>query len=157
MPNGAKLGKLKTLDNTLAFASCKIDLREQYSIHLTKLEFTVWNSFESSFTGAFACVDSVRSVPLGVNKHVVQGSNFDFSTLKSPDARFQVEGIGVEGNPCPRAKPAGLLGVIYSSTVIGRGGSSDALTGNTLHGAGIAAAPGFVRWDPADKPPHKPE
>ena len=65
MPNGATLGNVTTIDNCLSVVSCHQDLRENYKIHVTKLNFTVWNSRENSFTGAYACVDSVESVPLG--------------------------------------------------------------------------------------------
>src|SRR5437588_3717206 len=104
MPNGATLGNLTTIDNNLAVVSCNQDLRETYVLHLTKLDFTVWNSFENSFTGAYACVDSVNTVNLDSDR-VVQGSNFDYSTVGSPNARFQVRGIKASP-PCPRRTEA---------------------------------------------------
>src|SRR5205823_2716205 len=118
MPNGATLGNLTTIDNDLAVVSCNQDLRETYVIHGTKLDFTVWNSFENSFTGAYVCVDSVDFVNLGVGRHVAQGSNFDYSTVATPNARFTVRGISASP-PCTfRTEVAGLLGVLSSSTAI---------------------------------------
>jgi len=146
MPNGATLGNLTTIDNDLAVVSCNQDLRESYKIHATKLDFTVWNSRENSFTGAYACVDSVNFVNLGVGPQVVQGSNFDHSTLQTANARFTVRGVSASP-PCTfRTEVAGLLGVLSSSTAIAGGGEA-AEVGNTLHGAGLL--PGFVRWDPS--------
>jgi len=141
MPNGAHLGRITTNSNNLAVVSCYQDLRESYRIHRTKLEFTVWNSFENSFTGSHACVDSVNRIGLGTGEsRLVQGSNFDFTTLGSANARFMVHGISATP-PCPApTEVAGLLGVLESSTSIGQ-------IGNTLHGAGVQA--GFVLWDPS--------
>jgi len=152
MPNGARLGNLTTLNNTLAVVSCNQDLREQYKIHRTKLEFTVWNSREDSFTGAFTCVDSVNTVRLGVNSQVTQGSNFNFSTVATPDAMFEVRGLSATP-PCPAPTEAsGLLSVLASTTQISPGDPEESheLTGNTLHGAGVQA--GFVLWDPSPAP-----
>jgi len=154
MPNGARLGNIRTLDNDLAVVSCNQDLRETYNIHRTKLEFTVWNSHEDSFTGAHACVDSVNTIGLGVNNRVTQGSNFDYSTLQTRNARFQVRGISATP-PCPEpTEAAGLLGVIISSAAIGGTNDEAAELGNPLHGAGLQA--GFVLWDPSGPPQARP-
>ncbi|MBC8018446.1 MAG: hypothetical protein H7X83_08015, partial [Verrucomicrobia bacterium] len=111
MPNGATLGNLTTTRNVLTVVSCNQDLRQDYVLHLTKLQFTVWNSFESSFTGAYICVDSVHSVALGAgNSYLVNGSNFDFSTLRTQNARFQVS--GVRSTQCKNSKDSALLGVL---------------------------------------------
>lgn len=152
MPNGAALGNIDTLDNDLSVVGCNQDLRERYVIHATKLEFTVWNSRESSFTGAFACVDSVATVPLSASDAtastppVTAVANFDYSTLATPNARFQVQGISASP-PCPfPTQKVGLLGVLASSTSIGTDTGEDQEIGNTTQGAGIEA--GFVLWDP---------
>jgi hypothetical protein len=148
MPNGAKLGNLTTLDNGLSVVSCNQDLRESYNLHLTKLDFTVWNSAEQSYSGAYACVDSVETFGLN-GTSVVQGSNFDHSTLQTANARFQVDGISATP-PCPApTEAAGLLGVIISVTAIAPDTNPDTHTGNTTQGAGVEA--GYVRWDPAGK------
>lgn len=148
MPNGATLGNLTTLTNNLSVAGCNQDLRETYELHRTKLDFTVWNSFENSFTGAYACADGVETVALsGSNKGMTQGSNFDYSTLQSPNARFQVNGISATP-PCKfPTEISGLLGVLGSSTAIAGDPKADQIVGNTLHGAGVQ--PGYVLWDPA--------
>jgi len=161
MPNGASLGSLKTDDNWLSVSGCLQDLRETYDIHATKLDFTVWNSSENSFTGAYACVDSVSSVGLGTNttgsdgsNQVVNASNFDFSTLQTPNARFQVSG-GSHTPPCAFPTEAvGLLGVVHSGVSI-NGGYGDQETGNTTQTAGIEAASsaGMVWWDVAGSTP----
>jgi hypothetical protein len=148
MPNGATLGNLSTFSNNLAVSGCNQDLRESYQLHPTKLDFTVWNSFENSFTGAYACADGVETEALSPsNPNMVQGSNFEYSTLGSPDARFQVRGISASP-PCTFATEAtGLLGVLQSENGISGSTASDAMTGNTLQGAGAEA--GYVYWDPS--------
>ena len=153
MPSGAYLGAVRTLSNSLAVVSCGQDLRERYNIYATKLEFTVWNSEEHSFTGAHYCTDSVTDVYLS-DPPVTAGSNFDYDVLHTANARFQVRGVNGGGACLFPTRTSGLLGVLYSEIAI-RGGekdvseisSSDAWVGNTLHGAG--SLPGFVRWDPS--------
>jgi hypothetical protein len=97
----------------------------------------------NSFTGAFYCADSVNSVPLS-GPPVTRGSNFDYNTLKTRNARFQVG--GVSSTQCSGSEAAGLLGILASSTNFG-------IIGNTLHGAGALA--GFVLWDPAGSVPNR--
>ena len=151
MPNTAQLGKITTIDNDLAVVSCNQDLRERYQVHRTKLDFTVWNANEGSFTGAYACMTSgVTTVALNGGS-VTQGTNFDYSTLGTPNARFQVRGISASP-PCPFATQAsGLLGVVLSSTAIAPDTGEDAENGSPTHTAGIE--PGFVRWDPSSAVP----
>jgi hypothetical protein len=151
MPNGAKLGSVETISNVLTVVSCNQDLRQDYDLHLTKLQFTVWNSHESSFTGAYICVDSVHSVFLGVhNPYLVNGSNFEYSTLRTENARFHV--LGVQSTQCPGSTNAGLLGVLSSEVSVWYDGEYQEV-GTTTHGAGVA--PGFVRWDPFIAPAPK--
>jgi hypothetical protein len=150
MPNGATLGNVTTIKNDLAVVGCNQDLREQYQLHLTKLDFTVWNSHENSFTGAYYCTDSVETVTLNAPP-VTAGTNFNYSTLQTPDARFQVDGISASP-PCSFSTQAtGLLGVVEASTSIAGDPGSDALIGSTTQGAGIE--PGFVDWDPSGSTP----
>jgi len=153
MPSGGYLASVKTLSNSLAVVSCGQDLRERYNIYATKLEFTVWNSLEHSFTGAHYCTDSVTDVYLS-DPPVTAGSNFDYDVLHTPNARFQVRGVNGGGACLFATRTSGLLGVLYSEIAIRDGekdvseiSSSDAWVGNTLHGAG--SLPGFVRWDPS--------
>jgi hypothetical protein len=149
MPNGAKLGNLTTVDNDLSVVSCYQDLRQDFKLNLTKLRFTVWNSVENSFTGAYICADSVDTVVLGaVNPNLVNGSNFDYSTLRTKNARFEVEGVA--STQCPGSRDSALLGVLTSSISLPSGGEDQEL-GSTTQGAG--AMPGYVFWDPRGNPP----
>jgi hypothetical protein len=156
MPNGATLGYLHTIDNDLSFASCKQDLRQDYQLHLTKLQFTVWNSAEVSFTGAYKCVDSVGTIGLSSDDppYPVNVGNFDYSTLKFPNARFEVRGVA--STQCPGSENTGLLAVHTSSVGVFPDlfGAEDQEIGNTTQGAG--GMPGFVLWDPFKKVPFAP-
>ena len=150
-PNGAAVGPLNTIDNDLAVISCNQDLRQDFVLNLTKLQFTVWNEFENSFTGSYQCVDSVGFAPLSVTDStgaLVNPSNFEFSTLRTANARYQV--AGVASTQCPGSRASGLLGVATSSVGIGDTGEDQELA-STTHGAGGAA--GFVLWDPAGPVP----
>jgi hypothetical protein len=146
MPNGASLGNMTTVSNSLSVVSCNQDLRESYQLHVTKLDFTVWNSNEQSYTGAYKCVDSVETVPLN-GSNVTQGSNFDYSTVRTANARFQVDGISANP-PCLGTEASGLLSVIQSQNGVGDR-TTDTETGNALHDAGVEA--GYVWWDPSSK------
>jgi len=145
MPNGAVLGDLTTHRNALTVVSCNQDLRQDYQLNLTKLQFTVWNSKEQSYTGAYICVDSVNSVYLTPeNTFLKNGGNFNYTTLRTQNARFIVRGVA--STQCPSSKASGLLGVLTADTSAGR-------TGTTTHGAG--AQPGFVLWDPQGATPFR--
>ena len=152
MPNGATLDGVRTIDNDLVGVSCNQDLTQDFKLHTTKLKFTIWNVNENSFTGTWICVDSVFSVGLGGGDSptgLVQGSSFDFSTLRTDNARYQVK--GVVSTQCPAVfgttEVAGLLGVATSSLALGGDSGEDQEVGSTTQGAGIL--PGFVLWDPA--------
>jgi hypothetical protein len=152
MPNGATLGGVRTIDNDLAVVSCNQDLRQDFKLHTTKLKFTIWNVNENSFTGTWICVDSVFSVaqgPADRTPDLVQGTNFDFSVLRTDNARYQVK--GVVSTQCPAAfgttEVSGLLGVVHSSVALGGNAGEDDEIGSTTQGAGLL--PGFVLWDPA--------
>jgi hypothetical protein len=153
MPNGATLDGVTTIDNDLAGVSCNQDLRQDFTLHTTKLKFTLWNVNENSFTGTWICVDSVFSFGTGGGDRspaLTNGSNFDFSVLRTDNARYQVKGVA--STQCP-VKPfgtteiSGLLGVATSSLAIGGGTLEDAEVGSTTQGAGLL--PGFVLWDTA--------
>lgn len=145
MPNGAKLGNITTLDNDIHVASCNEDLRQDYVLNLTKLLFTTWDSHEHSYTGSFQCVDSVNTVGLSTedNPYITNPGNFDFATLKTPNARLMVQGIA--STQCPGSTATGLIGVFSSSVAVGGGAESDEIGSDT---SGAGAAPGFVLWDP---------
>lgn len=148
-PSGATLGGVTYDDNDLSVSSCNQDLRQDFSLNLTKLKFTVWNELENSFTGSFFCANSVNTLGLDpMDPPVpVHPENFLFSTLHTANARFQVQGIA--SLQCPGSLSVGLVGLLTTS--LGIGGTpgleaEDAEIGNTLHGAGLAK--GFVMWDP---------
>jgi len=148
------LGGVTYKDNDLSISSCSQDLRQDFNINLTKIQFTVWNAFEENFTGAWQCMDSVLTFGLDdpadyvpVNSQLI---NFTYGQLQTANARFMAQGVG--STQCPKSTPAGLLGVLTTSIGIGApaaGGAEgeDAEIGNTIHGAG--AETGFVLWDPA--------
>jgi hypothetical protein len=155
---------LGTLHNDLSLVSCNQDLRQDFFLHLTKAQFIVWNADENSFTGAFECIDSVQTIPLGVNSIMTARSNFDESTLRTPNARFQVQGIssiqcptviipgpGLPLIPVPATENAGLLGVLTSTVGIEEVAAPlvavDTTVGSTTFSAGSQV--GFVKWDPA--------
>jgi hypothetical protein len=148
-PNGATdaAGLITTQDNDLSVVSCNQDLRQDFVLHLTKLQFTVWNANENSFTGSYQCVDSVNTVGLSAEENTVMvaPSNFDFATLRTPNARFQVQGVA--STQCPKSENAGLLGVSTRSLGILDPVGEEAELGNSTRTAGSQS--GFVMWDPA--------
>ena len=153
-PNGSTdaAGVTTTVDNDLSVVSCNQDLRQDFALHLTKLQFTTWNANENSFTGSYECVDSVDTLGLSRadNPFLVAPTNFDLSTLRTPNARFQVQGVA--STQCLNSETAGLLGVITSSVGIEEAAAIDAdedvELGSTTQTAGSIV--GFVKWDPAN-------
>jgi len=145
------LGGVTYKDNDLSVSSCSQDLRQDFHINLTKIQFTVWNAFEEDFTGAWQCSDSVLTFGLDdpadnvpVNSQLV---NFTYGQLQTHNARFMAQ--GVTSTQCPGSVPTGLLGVLTTSIGIGTPAvgaeNEDAEIGNTIHGAGTET--GFVLWD----------
>src|SRR5262249_40323010 len=126
------------------FASCNQDLRQDFNLHLTKLQFTVWNSREQSFSGAYACVDSVGKLGPDSRINVTNPSIFSRPTLGTDDARVQVQGVA--STQCPGSETAGLLAVLTSAVSLDGDFAEDAEVGSTTLGAGAQA--GFVKWDP---------
>ena len=175
MPNGSYLGPqynvLYTLDNDLAVSICNQDLRQDFNLHITKLQFTTWNELENSFTGAYVCADSTDDEGLSYsdNSYLVDSGNFDFGTLGTPNARFQVQGVASTqcfvtipnpANPSTNiiinSENTGLLGVLTSSIGLNYS-SEDQEIGSTTQGAGTEA--GYVLWDPnaGGPPPVRPK
>jgi hypothetical protein len=155
-PSGSRLDAVYTADNDLSIVSCNQDLRQDFLLHLTKLQFTVWNSNETMLTGAYVCVDSVEKVglsPEDAPAGFVNTSNFSFRTLRTANARLQVQGVAstqCPGNPTavppiPPSENAGLLGVLTSSVNLGVDTNESQELGSTTQGAG--AQSGFVMWD----------
>jgi hypothetical protein len=137
---------LYTADNDLSLVSCNQDLRQDFKLHLTKLQFTVWNANETMYTGAYVCVDSVEKVglsPEDAKPGFVANSNFTYRTLRTANARLQVQGVA--STQCPLSENAGLIGVLTSSVDLGVDTNESQELGSTTQGAG--AQPGFVMWD----------
>ena len=156
-----QLGNISTAAQWLSVSSCDQDLKEKYALNLTKLDFTVWNSAETPYTGSYACVDSVNTVPLdSANQNpaapiVVQATNFDFATVGTPNARFQVDGLS-RTPPCPNPTQNVGLVAVYN-TWVGIDGDIPGIDqdiGNTSQGAGTEA--GFVLWDVTKSVPPAP-
>ena len=149
MPNGATLGDLHTFDNTLSVVSCNQDLRQDFNLHITKLKFDVWNSHQASFGGAFACVDSVASLDLqNGTPGLVNGNNFEVSTLRFADAQYRVQGVAstqCQGSNGLQSENVPLLGIATAS-VAGLNSGADEEIGGNLHAAGMAT--GTILWDP---------
>jgi hypothetical protein len=152
MPNGATLGNIATIQNTLIGVTCNQDLRQDFIPRWTKLDFEVWNSNEGDFTGSFICVNSVFAVFLGTSPIATPASvfsnpeNFLVGTLGTPNARFAVQGIPSSQCPTLPTTAAGLLTVLDSYVTLPPFGGTDDFIGNTLYGAG--AETGFILWDP---------
>jgi len=146
MPNGAALGNVRTINNGLGVVTCNQDLRQDALIHLTKLQFTVWNSREQSYTGAYQCIDSVKTLPLVAGSPgLVNGTNFNFTTLGTADGMFKVQAVA--STVCRYSESAGLLSVLISNVGLGANAAGlDQTIGSSMHQAG--AAPGYVLWDP---------
>jgi len=154
VPGGAPAsGGVRTIDNDLAVVSCNQDLKQDFKLHTTKLQFTVWNANENDFTGSFLCIDSVASTAIGTNggdstAAFTNPTNFDFSTLQTGNARFEVKGIF--SSVCPvkfgTTENAGLLGVLTSSVAINGDADESQELGSTTFAAGQES--GFVLWDP---------
>jgi hypothetical protein len=155
--SGSRLGvapaSLYTSQNALTIVSCNQDLRQDFVLHLTKLQFTVWNANGESFTGSYACVDSVDQLGRG-NVDVINDLNFTRPTLRTDNARFQVQGVA--STQCPGSENAGILSVLQSAVALGTDTAlsvplQDQELGSTTQGAGFEA--GFILWDPAGSVP----
>ena len=147
MPTGAKLGNLDAISNQLWGVGCDQDLRQDFVPVLTKLEFIVWNVLEDNFTGSYVCVDSVFHTPLGTGAGptFANPGNFNFSTLRTADAQYQV--VGGVSSVCPAATTnVGLLTVEDTHVSIGSSTANAQDIGNTAYGVGSIA--GYIYWDP---------
>ena len=96
--------------------------------------------------GSYQCIDSVSYVGLSAGDNtggLLNSSNFDYSTLRTANARYQVAGIA--STQCPGSRPSALLGVATASVGINGDTGEDQELGSTTQGAGGEA--GFVLWD----------
>jgi len=164
IPNGATFQNLTTLENDLRGVGCYQDLRQDFVVHLTKLLFTVWNANEQDFTGTYSCVDSVFTVPLAnTNTNLTNNTSFDYTTLQTFNAHYQVSGI--QSDQCPgTTENVGLISESTAQVTPGPGATGADEIGNATYGEGIfgftwgdfpsapiddsSGLPGFVLWDP---------
>ena len=80
-------GGADVLQNRLALASCYQDLRQDYNIYITKLNFEIWNIAETKFGGSsiWDCADSWHETILGIQPGIWKSSNMDtFNNLAGP-------------------------------------------------------------------------
>jgi len=172
MSNGSVLGNLATLQSTIRGVGCYQDLRQDFEVHLTKLQFEIWNSLEEDFGLAYQCVDSVFTAELdNLNPNLNNPQLFDFKTLFTPNAHFQVAGVA-SPEQCPGSENAAVIGELTSQVTPGgasvvNGNGADEI-GSPLYGEGVfgyelgdfisasvddkLALPGFVLWDPVAQP-----
>jgi hypothetical protein len=142
-PAGVRLGELQVLANRLTVTSCSLDLRQDWYPALTKLQFDVWNSDETKFSGAFECADGWHETNLVDIDASPQ--NFALETLHTDAARYRVQ--AVKSQQCPESQAAGLIGI--HSTLLAFG--LDQVTGLDAVGTNLTAAgklAGKVLWDP---------
>jgi hypothetical protein len=124
-------------DTRVSVSSCWQDLRQDYALHLTKLQLTAWNSHEVRFTGAYHCANSTDSFLLSEIQTLPE--NTSATVLRTYAAHLQIR--GVESTQCRGSADAGLVAVAASF-------SPSVATGVNANGAGVA--PGRVKWDPTD-------
>ncbi len=142
-PAGVRIGEMQVLVNRLTVASCAFDLRQDWYPSLTKLQFDVWNSDETKFSGAFECADGWHETSLVDVDAASQ--NFALDTLRTDVARYRVQ--AVKSQQCPESQAAGILGVQSTWLAFGR----DQVTGADAVGTNLTAAgklAGKVLWDP---------
>jgi hypothetical protein len=164
------LNSVSYLDNALSVSICTQDLRQDFIPHFTKLQINIWNVDENSFSGTYQCTDSTFTWDLEpTERGILEAAdpamfkyyngtgfeNFTFATLRTDNARFQVQGIPSTQCLPLRTEADGLVGVLASSyNASGPEGPDydmvklepDGVVGSTLQGAGSES--GIVLWDP---------
>lgn len=165
-------GNFTVLSNRLAIANCRQDLRQDWIPHITKLQFDVFNGFETKFTGSWECADSFHVTYLGANTNLTAKppiplvrwavpGNFRYSTLGTKAAYFRVE--GVKSTQCDnvtiwgtgfKSEATGLIGVLSSVTTVE---GQPAAVAVTLTGAGTSKGQGLIEFDPGTTPGGTPE
>lgn len=125
-------------------SSCKQDLRQDYNINITKLQFDVWRYDETRYTGAYDCANSFYEGALEsnvakppFNRAMTMPQNFSYRLLRGP-AYYRVQGVA--STQCSSSTATGLVGV-----------QTTYLPGSTvtveLGAANTAGPAGFVKWD----------
>jgi len=99
-------------ETTLSVATCKQDLRQDFTDHYTKLQFDVFNEEETKFTGAYQCIDSFWEGDL---EGVFAGTQFSRATLGTNSAKYRVRGI--KSAQCDAIGPTEPTGLLASQVV----------------------------------------
>jgi hypothetical protein len=129
-PGGGEYGA-----TTIDISSCKQDLRQDYLLNLTKLQFDVWRYDETRYTGAYECSNSFFEDTLDGIK--VSPGNFASRLLKGP-AYYRVQ--GVQSTQCANSTATGLVGVQTSYLPTGTVAAE-------LGASNTAGPAGYVKWD----------
>lgn len=136
-PNGAPAPGKKTYGTTkIDIASCRQDLRQDYTTNQTKLQFDIWRYDETRLTGAYHCSNSFVEATLEGIKTAPQ--NFTTQLLRDA-AYYRVQ--GVKSTQCSQSEETGLVG-IQTSEIPGVG-----TVATEMGASNMAAKPGFVKWD----------
>jgi hypothetical protein len=150
--------------NRLAIVGCNLNLQQDWTAVITKLQFEVWNEDEVKFTGAFECADSWHEttfappslfqpagsadasevVSLGGGPLDSAAQNFQYNTLGTFSARYRVQGI--KSTQCPNSVQVGVIAVQSTSVSNTNHRYDFDMVGTTLAAAG--KFPGRIVWDP---------
>jgi hypothetical protein len=145
---GSGAGSELVDENGLGVLSCNQDLRQDFIVHITKLQLQVWNEQEVKLTGAHECADSSKWFSLAEDTDVGR-ENFTYAVVQSAAAQVKVKGVAstqcaLPGRP---SENSGLVGVL-ATVWISNSTEDAAIVGTTLNGAGAQA--GFILWDAQD-------
>jgi hypothetical protein len=141
-----------------AVSTCTQDLRQDFNIHVTKVNLVVWNEQEVKFTGAHECIDSVER--FRTDSLDVGDDNFEFFTLLTGAAHVKLRSLA--STQCDdtglglTAEVTGLVATVDSDielhVIFDEEGDDDddVRTGVTTRHAGVSdtAATDFILWDP---------
>ncbi|HMK88497.1 MAG TPA: hypothetical protein VK446_02530, partial [Methylocystis sp.] len=160
-PGGSPVPVIGALDNAVSFSSCQQDLRQDFALHPTKIQFETWNSEETDHGLSWFCADSVETIPLDdENTYLYNPSNFDFGSggilpssqpgIRTPDARYLA--VGVASTQCSGSYNTGLVGVAEEAIVFGGDLSFEAIVqlvqypivASTTTPVGYAAGPAYT-------------
>jgi len=155
-PGGQPVPVIGALDNAVSFSSCQQDLRQDFTIYLTKVQLETWNSQETDHGLSWFCADSTQTIPLDdYNNYLYNPSNFDFGQggiiktshpgIRTPDARYVA--VGVSSSQCNSygvTNNTGLLGVAEEAIVFGSDTSIDAIVASTTTPVGYAVGPAYT-------------
>ena len=145
--------------NDLTIVPCKQDLRQDHGLTTTKLQFDVWNTFETKFTNAYACSNCWFDRFL-TDSAIHYNGAFSAGQIGVLEfARFRV--TAVQSTQCPGSAPAGIIGLLTTYWPVFQVESDGAAASSQSYSVGAAAftqngfAPtidgpaGFILWNPA--------